>query len=147
VHIEWLPWSKIPDLSTAWEIVRRADQPNGGLNVDAWHVVRSGTDLDELRRVPGPRILGIQLDDGPIAAEEDLVTATLHGRAVPGEGEFDLVAILGALADTGTTAPVGVEVFSDALHRLDPGEAARRAAVATRALLGDVRGAVRGAVR
>lgn len=45
VHIEWLPWSKIPDLTTALEIVGKAGAPNGGINVDAWHFVRSGTGL------------------------------------------------------------------------------------------------------
>ena len=139
VHVEWLPWSRIPDLRTAREIVQLADQPNGGLNVDAWHLVRSGTGVDELRHVPGDLILGIQLDDGPLAAEPDLVEATLHARALPGDGEFDLPAILGALRETGTRAPVGVEVFSDSLHQLPPTEAARAAAESTRRVMDSVR--------
>jgi sugar phosphate isomerase/epimerase len=140
VHIEWLPWSRIPDLRTALAIVRMADQPNGGVNVDAWHLVRSGTDLAELRSVPGRLILGIQLDDGPLEAEANLVDATLHHRDLPGEGQFDLPAIVQALLDTGTTAPIGVEVFSDALHELPAGEAARRAAHATRQVVDQARG-------
>jgi sugar phosphate isomerase/epimerase len=140
VDIEWLPWSRIPDLRTALAIVRMADQPNGGVNVDAWHLVRSGTDLAELRSVPGRLILGIQLDDGPLEAEANLVDATLHHRDLPGEGQFDLPAIVQALLDTGTTAPIGVEVFSDALHELPAGEAARRAAHATRQVVDQARG-------
>jgi sugar phosphate isomerase/epimerase len=139
VHIEWLPWSRIPDLRTALAIVQMADQPNGGINVDAWHLVRSGTDLAELRSVPGGLILGIQLDDGPLESEANLVDATLHHRELPGEGQFDLVAIVRALLDTGTTAPIGVEVFSDALHQLPAGEAARRAADATRRVVDQAR--------
>jgi len=135
VHLEWLPWSRIPDLATAVEIVRRADQPNGGLNVDAWHLVRSGSPLSELADVPGELILGVQLDDGPAEAERDLVTATLHQRSLPGEGEFDLRGIVDALRKTGTTAPTGVEVFSDALHERTPSEAAVMAARSTRAIL------------
>ncbi len=50
VHIEWLPWSKIPDLDTALEIVQSAGQANGGLNIDAWHFARSGTELEQLRQ-------------------------------------------------------------------------------------------------
>jgi sugar phosphate isomerase/epimerase len=80
VHIEWLPWSKIPDLATALAIVERAGQVNGGLNIDAWHLVRAGIALDELAAVPGPLILGIQLDDGPLRAEANLIEATLHQR-------------------------------------------------------------------
>ena len=135
VHIEWLPWSKIPDLATALDIVRKAGAPNGGLNVDAWHLVRSGTDLAELADVPGELILGIQLDDGPAAAEDNLVEATLHHRALPGEGEFDLVGLVRTLAGTGTAAPLGVEVFSDELQARPAAEAAMLAARATRTVL------------
>ncbi len=137
VHLEWLPWSRIPDLATARAIVELADRPNGGLNVDAWHLVRAGDELDALRAVPGDRILGVQLDDGPLAAEANLVEATLHERLVPGDGQFDLAGIVAALRATGTTAPIGVEVFSDALHALDPGEGAAIAAEATRRLFED----------
>lgn len=133
VHLEFLPWSRVPDVATAWDVVRRADRPNGGVAVDAWHFVRSGSTLDELAAVPSDRILGVQLDDGPLAPEADLVHATLHERRLPGEGEFDLACLCGALA--GSPAPIGVEVFSDELHALGPAEAARRAAETTRALL------------
>jgi sugar phosphate isomerase/epimerase len=139
VHIEWLPWSKIPDLATALRIVQLAGRPNGGLNIDAWHLVRSGVTVDELRDVPGSLIFGVQLDDGPLEPEPNLIDATLHNRALPGDGAFDLSAIVSALRDTGTTAPIGVEVFSDALHALPAGEAARAAAQATRAVLGGTR--------
>jgi sugar phosphate isomerase/epimerase len=135
VHIEWLPWSKIPDLATARRIVELADRPNGGLNIDAWHLVRAGVTLDELRTVPGDLILGVQLDDGPLEAEADLIDATLHHRALPGSGEFDLRGIVRTLLDSGSTAPTGVEVFSDELHRLAAEDAARLAATATRVVL------------
>lgn len=139
VHIEWLPWSKIPDLRTALSIVQLADRPNGGLNIDAWHLVRSGVGVDELRTVPGRLITGIQLDDGPMAPEPDLVDATLHHRTLPGDGEFDLSGLVRALSDSGTSAPIGVEVFSDSLHERPAAEAARAAAEATRAVLAGTR--------
>jgi len=63
----------------------------------------------------------------------------LHRRLLPGDGDFDLVGYLGALRDIGAAAPVGVEVFSDALHALGPVEAATRAAAATRTVLGSLR--------
>jgi len=64
-----------------------------------------------------------------------LLLATLHERLLPGEGDFDLRALLGTLADIDAVAPIGVEVFSDALHALGPTEAARRAANAARHIL------------
>ena len=135
IQLEWLPWSKIPDLAIALEVVQKAGAPNGGINVDAWHAVRSGTGLAELAGVPGDLILGIQLDDGPAEAEADLVEATLHHRLLPGEGEFDLVGLVRALDATGTTAPLGVEVFDDDLQAKPAAEAALLAARATRAVL------------
>ena len=139
VHLEWLAWSRIPDLATAWDVVRLADRDNGGLNVDTWHCARTGTTVEDLCAVPGERVLALQLDDGPADAEADLVEATLHRRLLPGEGDFDLVGYLGALRDSGAAAPAGVEVFSDDLHALGPLEAATHAAAATRAVLGSLR--------
>ena len=136
-HIEFLPWSRIPDVAAAWEIARRADRANGGVLVDAWHYFRSGADHDALRAVPGDRVLALQLDDAPALPEADLPAASLHERLLPGDGELDLGALLRTLAETGAVAPVGVEVFDDRLHALDPAEIGRRAGDATRGLLAD----------
>jgi sugar phosphate isomerase/epimerase len=138
VHLEWLAWSRIPDVATALEVVTQADRPNGGLNIDMWHCARSGTSAAELRAVPGDRVLALQVDDGPAEPEENLIEATLHERLLPGDGDFDLLGYLGALRAIGASAPVGVEVFSDELHAAGPAEAAARAARATRAVLSEV---------
>jgi sugar phosphate isomerase/epimerase len=135
VHLEFLPWSKIPDLESAVEIVRLADRDNGGIAVDSWHLVRSGSSLDRLAMLPGDRIFAIQLSDGPAAPEPNLLDATLHQRRLPGEGDFNLLCLLDALTETGTEAPLGVEVFSDALHAIGPLEAARLAGDATREVI------------
>jgi sugar phosphate isomerase/epimerase len=140
VHIEFLPWSRIPDVATAWDIASRAGRPNGGVAVDAWHWFRAGADEEALRRVPGDRILGIQLDDGPAEPEANLIEATLHARLLPGHGEFGVARLLGILAETGAQAPYGVEVFSDDLHALPAGEAARQVAEATRAVVAEAAG-------
>jgi sugar phosphate isomerase/epimerase len=139
VQLEWLAWSRIPDLARAWETVRSADRPNGGLNIDTWHCARAGTTADDLRALPGDRVLAIQLSDAPRRAEENLIDATLHSRALPGAGELDLTGYLEALRDIGVQAPVGVEVFSDALHATGARAAAQAAADATRHLLGAAR--------
>jgi sugar phosphate isomerase/epimerase len=135
VHLEFLPWSRIPDVGTAWEVVRGAGRANGGIAVDSWHFFRSGSDWEALRSVPGASVLGVQLDDGPAAPEANLIEATLHERLLPGAGEFDLAGLVDTLHDIGCQAPIGVEVFSDDLHQLSASDAARRAADATRAVL------------
>jgi sugar phosphate isomerase/epimerase len=132
VHLEFLPWSRIPDLATAWQVVRTADRPNGGLMLDAWHYFRGRPDGALLRSIPGASILGVQLCDAPATPEPDPLHATLHERLLPGEGELALSTLLADLRETGTTAPLGVEVFSDALHALEPEEAGRLAGAAVR---------------
>ena len=139
VHVEFLPWSKIPDLATALAIARGADRPNGGITVDAWHLARSGGDIDELLAVRGDLVLGVQLDDGPAEPEDDLMNATLHARLLPGDGDFDLARFVGALDTIGADAPYGVEVFSDELHQLAPRDIATRAADAMRRVLAAAR--------
>jgi sugar phosphate isomerase/epimerase len=135
VQLELLPWSKIPDVGRAWEIVRGADRHNGGIAVDAWHWFRGNPDIAALRAVPGSKILGVQLADAPIAAEPNAMHAALHDRRLPGAGDLDLGALIAALREVGAVAPLGVEVLSDALHGLGPIEAGRRAGTATRHLL------------
>ncbi len=135
VHLEWLAWSRIPDLATAAAVVALADRDNGGLTIDAWHVARAGVEPAEVAALPGGRILSVQLDDGPAAPEENLVHATLHDRLLPGAGDFDLAGLVRALVDAGAGCPVGIEVFSDDLHARGVEAAARDAVAATRAVL------------
>ena len=132
VHLEFLPWAGIPDLRSAWEIVRRADRPNGGLLIDSWHLFRSGSTLDALRALPGARILAVQLDDAPARPEADLAEETQHRRLLPGDGSFDLVGLVRALDAIGSRAPLGVEVFSDALADRPIDALARASASAAR---------------
>jgi sugar phosphate isomerase/epimerase len=135
VHLEFLPWSRIPDLATAWQVVGAADRPNGGIMLDAWHYFRGSPDGALLRSIPGSSILGVQLCDAPAAPEPDPLHATLHERLLPGEGELPLRSLLADLAVTGTAAPLGVEVFSDVLRALAPEEAGRAAGVALHRVL------------
>ena len=135
IHLEFLPWSRIPDLETAWQIVRGADQANGGIGLDVWHDFRGSPDDRLLRTIPGDRILAVQLSDAPALAEPDLVQATLHDRLLPGDGELDLAAVLAALEHNGAQCPIGVEVFSDALGALPPSEVARLAGDSARRVL------------
>lgn len=126
--LEFLPTGGIPDLASAWEIVRRAERPNGGLIIDSWHMTRSNSPMAALAVIPGERIVSIQLNDGPAEPEADLALAMMTARRLPGEGVFDLAGMMRALAASGTTAPVGIEVFSTVLDALPIDEVARRCA-------------------
>ena len=133
VHLEFMPWTQVPNAVVAWELVSRAERRNGGIMFDTWHHFRSGLSNEELRaKVPAERILAVQLNDAPAEAEDDLIAETLKRRRLPGDGDIDLPTILRGLREDGAPAPLGVEVFSQDLFDLAPNEVARRCGDATR---------------
>jgi sugar phosphate isomerase/epimerase len=136
VHIEFLPWSNIPDIESAWEIVREAGRANGGVLLDTWHLLRSGGTPESLVGIPRDRVYAIQVSDAPAVAESNLMEETMARRLLPGEGAARVRDVLDVLTDGGCTAPVGVEVFSSALAALPADQAIERVATATRSVLG-----------
>lgn len=126
VHLEFIPFSPVRTIGDAAAIVEAANRPNGGIMLDAWHLYRSGGSAKDVEAV-ADRILGVQLDDAPVLAEANPVEETMLRRLLPGEGAAEVPAIIRALRAGGCTAPLGVEVFSETLAKLEPGEAARRA--------------------
>jgi sugar phosphate isomerase/epimerase len=135
-QLEFMPFSGIPDLAAAWEIVRRADRPTAGLTFDSWHYYRGTPDDALLRTIPGDRIFQVQLADAPWALRgRTLVDDLLHYRLFPGEGEFPLRALVRTLAAAGGLGSVGVELFSDAVDALPPADVGRRAREALDAAL------------
>jgi sugar phosphate isomerase/epimerase len=138
VHFEFTPRSPVSDVSTAAELVRLADRPNGGILFDTWHFCRVDPDLEKLRRVPGERILSVQVSDGAADLEEGLLADTFRHRLLPGRGAFDLGEVLGTLAAIGGLRLVGPEVLSVELFSLPVGEAARLAAERLDAVLAGI---------
>ena len=61
--------------------------------------------------------------------------AAVGERLLPGDGSFDLVGLVRTLDRIGCRAPIGVEVYSDALATLPVDEIARTTADATRRVL------------
>jgi sugar phosphate isomerase/epimerase len=141
--IEFLPWTGIPDVATAATIVERAGRPNGGVMFDTWHHFRGSNDDGALERVPGDRILAVQINSAPAAAIGDPMVESMHDRLLPGEGDVDVVRLVRILDAIGCRAPIGVEVFSDRLDALPPAEAARRCSSAARHVLERARTATR----
>jgi sugar phosphate isomerase/epimerase len=133
-HIEYFPMSGIPDLTTAWEVIRRAGQPNGGIMVDSWHHLR-GPDAGVLHpEVPGAAILAVQVSDVAAEPSPDVAHEMMHDRLLPGSGAGDVAGLVRLLRARGCTAPLEIEVYSDELSLGGPALAARRAAAALRAI-------------
>jgi sugar phosphate isomerase/epimerase len=136
--LEFLPWSGIPDIATAAEVVERADRDNCGIYLDVWHYFRGPSSLDQLAAVDPRRIRAIALSDAA-PPRGDPVEDTTRRRLLPGRGEFDLVGLLTAVRELGVEASIGVEILSEQQAAMDPAEAARTsfdAAVQVLALAG-----------
>lgn len=126
VCVEFLPWSGIPDLATAWQLVEPVE--GVGLLLDTWHWVRQpgGPDLDLLARIPGERIGCVQLCDAAPLAGPDPMAEAMGARLLPGDGVVDFASVVGVLDAIGARPVVATEVFNPALvTELGPAAAAR----------------------
>ena len=113
IGYEALAWGRhVNDHRDAWEIVRRADHANVGLILDSFHTLGRKIDPETIRRIPGDKIFFVQLADAP-AIEMDLLYWSRHFRNMPGEGDLDIRAFMGAVMATGYKGPVSLEIFND----------------------------------
>ena len=135
VAIEFLPWSGISDIATAWEVVRQSGAANGGILLDTWHFFRGNPDFDALRAIPANRIVGVQVNDGPAEPVGEIREETRHGRRLTGYGDFDLSRIVRELDALGVSAPWAIEVMSDDLSTKELRAACRLAFDSTTAML------------
>jgi sugar phosphate isomerase/epimerase len=137
VVYEFMPFDvNVNSLETALTLVRDADQPNGGLAIDTWHMGKLGIEPDDLTAVPLRYLSWVELSDGQRQNMDDLVDETVNHRRLPGEGEFDIPAYVEACRSVGYQGPWGVEVLSEALRSLPIEEAFQRAYDTTAAQFG-----------
>ncbi|HVQ52278.1 MAG TPA: TIM barrel protein, partial [Mycobacterium sp.] len=137
VAIETMPFSIISTVPMGAEIVSAAHHPAVGLLIDAWHVFRAGTTIDELRDSLTPEmIFGVELDD----AARDMVGGnffedTLNHRLFCGDGSFDLRGLVSVLRNKGFDGPWGVEILSSRFRQLPVAQALKLAAESTLTVL------------
>mgnify|MGYP004540276925 CR=1 FL=1 len=121
--LEPLPWTAVRSIPAGADLARAVGHPAFGLCVDAWHVFRAGTTLDELAAslAPGPAglVVGVELDDADAEVVGTLFEDTRDHRRYCGEGVFDLPGLVRVLRDAGYDGPWGVEALS-AEHRATP---------------------------
>jgi sugar phosphate isomerase/epimerase len=135
--LEFMPWTAVPNAQAALRTVSAAGHPaNAGILVDALHVARSDTTLDDLRAIP-PGLLhyaqACDAADGTGFTTEQLVHTARCERLLPGEGVIDVAAIFAALPGD---LPVSVEIPHHLrAPLLGDVEWARQALAATRSVL------------
>ena len=126
VHLEFLPWSRIPDLATAWQVVNAADRPNGGIMLDAWHYFRSGPDGALLRSIPGASSSASSCAMRPPCPRRICCTQPCTNGSCRATGSWHCPHCCPTSGD-GNGRAARFEVFSDVLHALPPEEAGRSA--------------------
>lgn len=134
--LEPIACSGIPDLDTALAIIGDDLGKGGGLMLDAWHIVRGGLPLDRIAALPPGAIAGVELDDGALTGEDYLID-TMNRRLLPGEGAFDLAAVIAAVRAAGHDGPWGVEICSETIRAMALEESAEASYAATARLFAD----------
>jgi 4-hydroxyphenylpyruvate dioxygenase len=120
VGYEALAWGRhVNDHRDAWEIVRRADHTHVGLILDSFHSLSRKIDPDTFRAIPGDKIFIVQLADAP-ALDMDLLYWSRHFRNMPGEGDMPVVEFARAVAATGYSGPLSLEIFNDQFRSGSP---------------------------
>jgi sugar phosphate isomerase/epimerase len=112
-------------LDGAVELVRAVNRPNFGLLLDTWHVWRE-PGLTQRVAALGDRIFGVHICDWPAGEPR-----AQGDRVLPGDGQIDLPAILGAVEAGGYRGAYCLEIFSaddlpGSLWQADPAAVIRR---------------------
>jgi sugar phosphate isomerase/epimerase len=129
IAIETMPFSIISTVPMGAELISAAGHPAVGLLVDAWHVFRAETSLDELQAALTPEMIyGVELDDAASTLRGTLFEDTVNNRLLCGEGCFDLRGLVAVLRGRGFDGPWGVEILSSSFRQLPVGQAVKLAA-------------------
>jgi sugar phosphate isomerase/epimerase len=133
VAYEALSWGRfVNEYPRAWEIVEAADRSNLGLAIDSFHILATGTPLDDLEALDAQRIFLVQLADfmwQETRSPTERIETARHFRVFPGEGVHgDKVAhIVRTLDRIGYRGDYSFEVFNDDYVGLPPPLVAERA--------------------
>lgn len=135
--LEFMPWTAVPDARTALAVVEASGAANGAVLVDALHVARSATSLDDVAALPRHRLSYAQMCDAPAAVPttvEGLIHTARSERLLPGDGGIDLAGLIARLPDD---LPISLELPNVAAKdALGIEEWAGRALAAARKILG-----------
>jgi sugar phosphate isomerase/epimerase len=130
IALEFMPYSQIPTVAAALDMVRRCAAPNLGLLADSLHLDRSGGTAADLAVVPPSLISFAQVCDAMRLREplppDALMREARTSRLPLGDGELPLFAFMDALPpDTEIEYEVARADLADA-SALDRAQAGKR---------------------
>jgi len=118
IGVEPMPYSGIPDLKKAYQVVMASGCENAMIILDSWHWVRADQPYDILTKEIAKKVVSIQINDAyerPYAAPV-LRDESMHDRLAPGTGAKDTAGFVRMVREAGVSPlAVGVEVISDAI--------------------------------
>lgn len=97
VDLEFPSFSRLRTLDEALDIVRAADQPNGGILVDTLYLHLSRVDIGELLHVPADLLHFLHVSDclpGIADTKAGMIQLARDARLYPGEGWIDFNGII-----------------------------------------------------
>jgi sugar phosphate isomerase/epimerase len=127
VGLEFLPNLPICDINAAQAVLRRAQLPDAGVVVDAWHFFHGPSQWSDLEALPLGEVAFVQFSDHPALESNDLAYEMLQRRTLPGQGRLDLARFVSVFDEKGYDGMVGVEIMSEELRQLSYDEFARQA--------------------
>jgi sugar phosphate isomerase/epimerase len=126
--LESEPFSYLPTVESAVDVVQAVGAENGGILLDVWHVHRSGLPYDRLPLVvPEHLLFAVELSDASEEVVGSLFEDTINNRRYCGEGAFDVPQFIRTIEQMGFDGPWGVEIISDEHRALPVGEGLNRA--------------------
>jgi sugar phosphate isomerase/epimerase len=124
--VEFSPLTKVKSSADARKLLASAGGgARTGVIIDTWHFFRGHDGWPDLETFPVDELAFVQFSDG-LPAGSDPGYDTLHRRALPGHGEFDLAGFSARLRANGFRGPVSVEVLSEDLRAVPVEQFARR---------------------
>jgi len=87
--LEFFPWTVVPDLDAAVQMVEAAGRTETGILVDTLHFDRSGSRVEQLDRIPPARLPFVHVCDAPVQnsyTTEELLHAGRAERLPPWRG-------------------------------------------------------------
>ena len=133
VAYEGLSWGRtVNEVTTAWDVVCRADCPNLGIGIDSFHIFAANSSLEDIEDIDADRIFLAQLSDfmwHETPTFEERMTTARTFRVFPGEGVHSdqLADLVLRLERIGYRGDYSFEVFNDDYQQLPLETVAERA--------------------
>src|SRR6185503_1440331 len=133
IAYEALSWGRhVNEFPQAWELVAEADRANLGLAIDSFHILATGTSLEQIDEIVPEKIFLVQLADfmwQEIRSREERINTARHFRVFPGEGVHSeqVATLVRGLDRLGYRGDYSFEVFNDDYTQLPTAVVAERA--------------------